>query len=296
MENMKDWIKAGKIAAQALDYGCSLVKENASLLEVTEKVEEKIEKFGGKCAFPAQFSINDIAAHYTAFVEDKIIFKKGDLVKVDIGVHVNGAIGDNARTVDLGDNIKMIDASLEALNEAIKLVKEGTKLRDIGKVIEKTIISKKLKPVKNLSGHLIERYTEHAGFNVPNFDNIDETELEEGMVIAIEPFATNGIGMIFDGKKSSIYAVVSENSVRDQITRDVLKFIKEEYQTLPFCKRQLIRHFPEFKINFALRNLVRYDVIKEYTHLPEKEKGLVSQAEHTVLVEKKGCKILTNAE
>ena len=293
MENMKDWKKAGKIAAEALDYGCNLVKPGASLLEVTIKVEDKIEKLGGKCAFPAQFSINDIAAHYTASVEDKTVFKKGDLVKVDIGVHVNGAIGDNARTVDLGDNKRIVDASLEALNEAIKMVKERTKLRDIGKVIEKTIVSQKLKPVKNLSGHLIERYTEHAGFNVPNFDNKDDTELEEGMVIAIEPFATNGIGVILDGKKSGIYAIVSENSVRDQITREVLKFIKEEYQTLPFCKRQLLKYIPEFKVNFALRNLTKYDIIREYNHLPEKEKGLVSQAEHTVLVEKNGCKILT---
>ena len=293
MENMKDWKKAGKIAAEALDYGCNLVKPGASLLEVTIKVEDKIEKLGGKCAFPAQFSINDIAAHYTASVEDKTVFKKGDLVKVDIGVHVNGAIGDNARTVDLGDNKRIVDASLEALNEAIKIVKDGTKLRYIGKVIEKTIVSQKLKPVKNLSGHLIERYTEHAGFNVPNFDNKDDTELEEGMVIAIEPFATNGIGVILDGKKSGIYAIVSENSVRDQITREVLKFIKEEYQTLPFCKRQLLKYIPEFKVNFALRNLTKYDIIREYNHLPEKEKGLVSQAEHTVLVEKNGCKILT---
>lgn len=296
MEDMKDWIKAGKIAAEALNYGCNLVKEDVSLLEITEKVEDKIEKFGGKCAFPAQFSINDTAAHYTAFPGDVLKFKSGDLVKVDIGVHVNGAIGDNARTIDLGNNKKIVDASLEALNEAIKIVKDGTKLRDIGKVIEKTIVFQKLKPVKNLSGHLIERYTEHAGFNVPNFDNKDETELEEGMVIAIEPFATNGIGIIFDGKKSGIYAIIKEDAVRDQITRDVLKFIREEYQTLPFCKRQLLKYIPEFKVNFALRNLTKYDIIREYSHLPEKEKGLVSQAEHTILVEKDGCKILTNAE
>ena len=296
MEDMKDWVKAGRISAQALDYGCSLVKEGVSLLGITEKVEEKIEKLGGKCAFPAQFSVNEIAAHYTASPEDKTVFKTGDLVKVDIGVHVNGAIGDNARTIDLGNNKKIVYASLEALNEAIKIVKEGTKLREIGKVIEKAVVSQKLKPIKNLSGHLIERYTEHAGFNVPNFDNKDETELEEGMIIAVEPFATNGIGMILDGKKAGIYAVISEGTVRDQITREVLTFIREEYQTLPFCKRQLLKYIPEFKVNFALRNLTKYDVIREYNHLPEKEKGLVSQAEHTVLVEKNGCKILTNAE
>src|SRR3990167_6021257 len=246
MEDMKDWIKAGKIAAEVLDYGCGMVKSGISLLEVTDKIENKIEKSGGKCAFPVQFSINDLAAHYTASFDDKNKFKKGDLVKLDVGVHVNGAIGDNARTIDLENNKKIVDASLDALNEAIKLVREGTKLFEIGRVIEKTVVSQKLKPIKNLSGHLIERYTEHAGFNVPNFDNKDETELEEGMIIAVEPFATNGIGMILDGKKAGIYAVISEGTVRDQITREVLTFIREEYQTLPFCKRQLLKYIPEF--------------------------------------------------
>src|SRR3989344_8994498 len=293
MEDMKDWVKAGRISAQALDYGCSLVKEGVSLLGITEKVEEKIEKLGGKCAFPAQFSVNEIAAHYTASPEDKTVFKTGDLVKVDIGVHVNGAIGDNARTIDLGNNKKIVDASLEALNEAIKIVKEGTKLREIGKVIEKAVVSQKLKPIKNLSGHLIERYTEHAGFNVPNFDNKDETELEEGMIIAVEPFATNGIGMIKEGKNSGIFMIVSDKNIRDNISREVLNFINEEYSTLPFCKRQLLNHFSEFKVNFALRNLTKNEIIREYNQLPEASGGTVSQAEHTVLVEIDGCKILT---
>ncbi len=290
---MKDWEKAGKVAAEALDYACSLVKAGASLLEVTNRVEDKIEKLGGKCAFPAQFSINELAAHYTASLDDKIKFKKGDLVKVDIGVHVNGAIGDNARTVDLGNNKKLVNASLEALNEAVKIVKEGTKLFEIGKVIEKTISSKGFKPVKNLSGHLIERYTEHAGFNVPNYDNKDITALEEGMIIAIEPFATNGAGMIKDGKKSGIFAVITDKNIRDNISREVLNFINEGYATLPFCKRQLLKHFSEFKVNFALRNLLRNEIIREYDQLPEAGGGIVSQAEYTVLVERDGCKILT---
>ena len=293
MEDMKDWIKAGKIAAEALDYGCGMVKSGISLLEATDKIENKIEKSGGKCAFPVQFSINDLAAHYTASFDDKTKFKKGDLVKLDVGVHVNGAIGDNARTIDLENNKKIVDASLDALNEVIKLVREGTKLFEIGRVIEKTILSKKLKPIKNLSGHLIERYTEHAWFNVPNFDNGDTTALEEGMVIAIEPFATNGMGMIKEGKNSGIFMIVSDKNIRDNISREVLNFINEEYSTLPFCKRQLLNHFSEFKVNFALRNLTKNEIIREYNQLPEASGGTVSQAEHTVLVEIDGCKILT---
>src|SRR3989339_488538 len=184
MEDMKDWIKAGKIAAEALDYGCGMVKSGISLWEATDKIENKIEKLGGKCAFPVQFSINDLAAHYTA-------------------------------------------------------------------------------------------------------------ALDEGMVIAIEPFATNGMGMIKEGKNSGIFMIVSDKNIRDNISREVLNFINEEYSTLPFCKRQLLNHFSEFKVNFALRNLTKNEIIREYNQLPEASGGTVSQAEHTVLVEIDGCKILT---
>ena len=57
-------------------------------------------------AFPAQFSINNIAAHYNAVIDDQTKFKKGDLVKFDHGVQINGAIADTAVTIDLGKNQK----------------------------------------------------------------------------------------------------------------------------------------------------------------------------------------------
>src|SRR3989344_7751960 len=98
---MKDWKKAGNIAKEALIYGKGLIKVDASVLEVVEKVEKKIFDLGGKPAFPTQISINEMAAHFTP-IKDELKFKAGDVVKLDVGAHVNGAIGDNALTVDFG--------------------------------------------------------------------------------------------------------------------------------------------------------------------------------------------------
>jgi len=286
---MKDWIKAGEIASEVLEYGKNLIKKDKSILDIIENVEGKIFQLGGKPAFPAQISINEIAAHYSPVKEDFSI-KESDIAKLDVGVHVNGAIGDNAVTV--GNNKELIQASRDALNEAIKIIQIGTKLRDIGKVINQTISSYGFNPVKNLTGHSIDIYEQHSGLSIPNYDNGDNFKLEKGMIIAIEPFATTGIGMIEEGKDSGIYKIEKIKSVRTQISKEILDFMIKEYRTLPFTKRWLLKKFPEFKVNFALINLEKEGIIDQYKQLPEKSKGIVSQAEHTLLIDDK-VKILT---
>ena len=112
------------------------------------------------------------------------------------------------------------------------------------------------------------------------------------MIIAIEPFATTGIGMIEEGKDSGIFKMENAKSVRTQISKEILDYISKEYSTLPFAKRWLLKKFPEFKVNFALNNLEREGIISQYKQLPEKSKGIVSQAEHTLLIDD-NVKILT---
>jgi len=287
MENLSEWKKAGEIAAEAREYGKTLIKENASLLEVTEKIEKKIFLLKGKPAFPVQISLNNIAAHYNAFIGDKTVIWN-DVVKLDIGVHVNGAIGDTAVTVCLNKEYsELAKASEKALENALKLIKPGLKLWEIGKEIEGSIVSSGFKPVKNLTGHSIELYNEHAGVTIPNFNNKDETELCEDMVIAIEPFATTGIGFIEEKKNSEIYKVASENQTRNPICRNVLKFINESYNGLPFSKRWLVKEFKLFEVNFSLTNLIMEGIIMEYRHLVEKSNGIVSQFEHSAIVKEK---------
>ena len=100
---IENWKKAGKITAQIREFGKEQIKIGASLLKVTEKIENEIYKLNAKPAFPVQISVNDIAAHYNPGNNDLYIFKTGDLVKLDVGVHVNGCIGDSAISVDLND-------------------------------------------------------------------------------------------------------------------------------------------------------------------------------------------------
>jgi len=283
---LDDYIKAGRIAAEARDYGMSLIKIGASLLEVTEKVEEKILSLGGEFAFPPQISLNDVAAHFCPDSDDNILFKEGDVAKIDVGVHINGCVGDTASTIVLSDDPKLKlleEASRAALNDALKLVKPGVKISEIGRAIEQAIKSRGFTPVINLSGHGLDKFIIHDSPSIPNIDNGSDETLKDGQVVAIEPFASTGSGIVYESSNATLFALGNPKPVRSPMTREVLRSLGD-YNGLPFTKRWLVKKHGLGKASFALREMKNLDMLREYPPLPDKAHGLVSQAEHTIIV------------
>lgn len=289
-KNLEDWKKASEISARALEYGITLIKEGANALEICKKIDEKIIDLGGTPAFPAQISLNETAAHNCP-IEDFIL--SDEVVKLDVGAEFNDAIGDNAATIDLsGKHEELVKASREALNEAVKIVKPGLKINEIGKIIAETIKKHGFRPVSNLSGHGLDYNSIHCPPTIPNYDNGNENELEEGMIFAIEPFATNGAGKIYEGGVATIFSQIAMRPVRNPTERIILNDI-QRFKGKPFSMRDLAEKYSLPKVKIALKGLDRQDIIRSYPPLIEVDKGLVSQAEHTVLVTKTGCEVLT---
>lgn len=288
--NKEKTIKAGQIAKQVKTYARTIIRKDVILLEIAEKIEGKIIELGGKPAFPVNLSIDSIAAHYTPSYNDET--KAHGLLKVDIGVHVDGYIADTAFSLDLeGSNInkKLIEAAEKALETAEKTIKENIEASEVGKVIQKTIESQGFSPIINLCGHEMKQYDLHAGLTIPNIEDQKEGIIKNGLY-AIEPFATTGSGRVHDGKPSGIYHLKNEKNVRSQTAREVLAFIIKEYKTLPFCSRWIFKKFGA-KGLFALKELEDNDILHQYSQLVEKENSKVSQAENTIFIDKE--KIIT---
>ncbi len=281
---LQSYKKAGSIAKQCLEFGKSLIKNGANVVQVLDKIESKIVELGGKPAFPAQIALNDTAAHFCPEPDDPLIFD-GQLVCLDIGVHVDGYVGDTALTVDLsGNNTDLVKASREALDAALELVTPGIKLSAIGKAIEDTIVGFGFQPVRNLSGHGLGQFNVHTHPTIPNFDTKDSQTLEKGQVIAIEPFATNGIGLIHEKGSPTLFSMTGRKPVRIGFVRDILKEI-DTCHNLPFTKRWLTKKFSSAQVDFALKQFDQLGLIHAYPPLVELQNGLVSQAEHSVLVD-----------
>ncbi|PLW80632.1 type II methionyl aminopeptidase [Candidatus Woesearchaeota archaeon] len=285
-ETEQKYVEAGTIAKQARDYGKDLIKVGANLKDVLESIENKIIELGGGCAFPPQISVNQIAAHYCADPDEETVFETGDMCKLDLGVEIDGYIADTAVTVYLGDdeNMKLLsDASKAALNAALNLVKPGVKLKELGSAISKEIESRGFQPIRNLSGHGLDRYVIHTKPTIPNYDNGDNTTLKEGDVIAIEPFATNGVGLIYETESSNIFSEISSKPIRSMYAREVLKLVKE-FKGLPFTTRQISRKLGMGKTRLGINELLKAGIIRGYPPLPEQKGGMVSQHEHTIIV------------
>ncbi|MBT4650984.1 type II methionyl aminopeptidase [Candidatus Woesearchaeota archaeon] len=282
-ETIQKHIQAGKIAAEALHYGKSLIEPGAKVIEILDKIEEKIHQLGGQLAFPAQISLNEFAAHSCSDLNDATILKD-QVIKLDVGAHIDGYIADNALTIDLsGKHEDLVKASREALNNALKMIRPGVALGEIGKVIHETITSYGFSPVKNLSGHGLGHYNIHTSPSIPNFNNNNERILKEGDVIAIEPFASTGAGIVQESSPATVFTLLNEQGIRDPITRNILKEIRT-YKGLPFAKRWLEKKFTTPKTNFALRQLSAKDCIVHHPPLFDQARGMISQAEHTVIV------------
>src|SRR3989338_1717460 len=257
--------QAGQIAKQVVEYAKSIIKKDMPLLEIADKIDEKIYQLKAKPAFPINLSINEIAAHSTpSFNEEK---KAHGLLKVDIGIHLDGFVADTAFTLDLEnseENKNLIKAAEEARDKAISKFNLNVSLREIGKIIEEICLKFNILPIHNLSGHSIDQYNLHSGLTIPNFDNNQEIKITQGL-FAIEPFTTlsSGSGQVRDGKPSGIYHLEKEGNVRDPFARQVLEFIKEEYKTLPFCSRWIYKKFSTRAL-IALKQIEQASLMHHY--------------------------------
>ena len=283
--------KAGKIAAQALQLGMDMVDDDVKLYDVAQEVEGYIRSHGAKLAFPCNLGINEIAAHYTPSPKDKLRFETGDVVKVDVGAHIDGYVGDTAGTVEVRtkNHTSLIESSKHARDVVMEFVGDGCPINEIGKAVDASIRNDGFLPISNLCGHQIEQYKLHAGLSIPNIDDGNTDEVEKGMILAIEPFATNGGGMMKTGKPGNVYRIIRERPIEDPALKDFYEFLKEEVSTFPFSDRW----FDDPKASFKVNKLLRHGIVSSYPQFIEIKKGCVSQWEHTVYVNGKRAEITT---
>jgi methionyl aminopeptidase len=295
MEPLEALHQAGKIAAQVRDETKKMIKPGVKVIDICDQVQRRLEQLGGKPAFPTNVDIDYIAAHYCSPINDTMIIPNESLVKLDIGVHVNGYIADTATTVCFDPMMRyLVDAAEAGLQAAINTIRPGVRASQVGAEIEQAIKSHGANPIKNLSGHKLARYIVHAGKSIPNVSGRDHHLIQEGDVYAIEPFAVppNAEGMVRDGPPSNIYRVLKKRSMKGG-TKNLFKFIQQEYRTLPFASRWILRSFPGPKGETAFKELLDSKCIMSYPQLLEKTKAKVAQAEHSVIVTVDGCEITT---
>lgn len=289
--------KAGDIHKQVVKFIKPMVKVGAKLLDICEGAEAKIKELGGEIGFPTNVCINEVAAHYSSPKDDETVIIDGDVVKVDIGVAVEGYTADGAFTVSFNKqkpNENLILAVETAVMKGIASVKPGMRIGEIGAITSKIIKGFGYNPIRDLSGHMIDRWRVHGAKEIPNIAIPGGPKFEVGEVYALECFASTGAGNIH----RSIHAFIHEYDlssdrvpIRNKITKRVIGWIGKNKKTLPFSTRELLKEFQMGQ--FAIRELRNSGKIHDHFVLKEEKDVYVAQWEHTFMITENGIEQFT---
>lgn len=285
-EAFDNYIKAGNIIVETEKAIRQKLRPGMKILEIAEFIENSIREKGGQPAFPVNISINEIAAHYTPVYNDEKIIEKGDLVKIDVGAHVDGYIADRAFTY-CSEESELINCVEKALDDAIKIIRSGLSISEIGTVIEESVKGKGLGLIINLTGHALGRFKFHGAYSIPMIKNDVNRVLRDGEVIALEPFVLESNGHVKEAESSvEIYRYLQDRPVRLQEARIILGMAREEFGTLPFARRWLIKKLSPVRVSLALNQLQAVNAIEKFPVLREIQNRPIAQAEHTIIVRK----------
>lgn len=290
------YVRAGRIVAKVREQMQRIVSEGMRVIDICEKAESLIREKGGQPAFPCNVSINEVAAHYTSPPQDEKTVPEGSIVKVDIGVHIDGYIADTAVTKCFNPEYEnLTHAAKEALETALKVLRPGLSISRFGLAVQKSIKMQGFKPVSNLTGHQVGRYLVHAGKALPNVFHLSMSKVHVGEVYAVEPFVTlpDAAGKVTSGKEAHIFRFVKRKSLKNHYAKRLLDYILKKFHTLPFAERWLQECLPANRFQAAFSELLSSKSLMAYPEFIEVSRKPVAQAEHTVVITKDGCHVLT---
>ncbi len=210
--DLKIMRKACAIAATVLDELCQLAKEGVTTLELDKAGKEIMAKYScrsacyhykaGRLRYPGYLciSVNDEVIH--GIGSDRVL-KSGDIVSMDVSVIYQGFVGDNTRTVLIGDvaeeTRKLVEATDVSLHKGIAQARAGNRVGDISAAIQNYIESLGYGIVEEFTGHGVGR-SMHEEPQVPNYGRAGTGPLlRAGMTLAIEPMITLGSPEIYVG-------------------------------------------------------------------------------------------------
>jgi len=198
--------RGGKILAEIMREIGKMVVPGKNTLELDKLAEKLVFDNGGKPAFkgfggknnpyPATLcvSFNDEIVH--GIPNEKRIIKKGDIIKIDMGMEYEGMITDMARTFEVGSVSfvahKLVKTTKEALDEGIKKIKDNARLNEYSQTVESYVRSCGFSAVRDLVGHGVGKKL-HEDPQIPNYVwGGKDIILKEGMTLALEPMINEG--------------------------------------------------------------------------------------------------------
>jgi len=293
-------LQPGRNILELCELGDKILLEEA---KNTYKNKKSMER---GIAFPTSISVNNVVGHYSPEAGDKAVLKDGDVVKIDLGVHLDGFIAVIAHTHIVGNSqvkptsgkaADVVCATHLAAEAVLRLLQPGNKNTDIAPVVQKIADTFKVNPVEAVLSHQLKRFVIDGTKVIPNKAVVDqaveEFEFEENDVYGIDIVMSTGTGKTREQElRPTIYKrVVDQNySLKLQAARKIFSEINEKHPALPFTLRWL----EDKHVRFGLGEIESHGLVQPYPVLYEKENEIVAQFKYTVLVGPNGPTRITD--
>ncbi|CCD74015.1 Peptidase M24 domain-containing protein [Caenorhabditis elegans] len=287
-------IKEGAIAGDLCDLGDKLI------LEKTGKLYKKEKNFTKGIAMPTCISIDNCICHYTPLKsEAPVVLKNGQVVKVDLGTHIDGLIATAAHTVVVGaskDNkvtgklADLLRGTHDALEIAIRSLRPDTENTTITKNIDKTAAEFGLTPIENMLSHQLERneidgekkIIQNSGEKQKG--EIEKIKIDKHEAYAIDILFSTGKGQPKDmDTRTTVFRKNEQVSyqLKMKASRVFFSDVNKVHGPMPFSLRSFEE---EVKAKMGVVECEKYGLLVPYPVLYEKEGELVAQFKATVLV------------
>jgi len=296
---------AAEVAHRAMEEVMKMVKAGARIVDLCKAGDDFITAECKKAfpknniergvAFPTCVSVNNIAGHFSPLKGDKTLLAKGDVVKIDLGAHIDGFIALAARTVvcepegDVtGKVADVITAAQVAMNAAIHCLQVGKNNEEVSEVIKRVADAYHVSPMEGVLSHQMNRFLidgDKVIMNKPMVDQrVEKCTFEANDVWCIDIVMSTGEGVAREGElRTTIFKRSLEKMymLKLKASRYLLQQINKKAPVFPFTLRAFD---DERQARMGISEMVNHGMVDPYPVLFEKEKEFVAQFKTTVFV------------
>lgn len=285
------YAKPGMKALDVCSFGDSLITQQCAAVYKTKKIEKGL-------SFPTSVSINDVVCHYSPLASDEsMILNEGDVVKVDVGCHVDGFIAVAAHTFVVrgtatgpvvGRAADVIKAAYLGAEAAVKLIAPGATNVAITETLKQVGEDFDVRPLQGVLMHELKQFVIDGNNVVIQKEEIeqkvDKFEFEKAKVYTVDVVMSTGEGKpIIRDARTTIFkrAVDQEYRLKMKASRYVFSEVNKRFATFPFSLRHLE---DEKQARMGVVECCKHDLFHTYPVLQEKPGDLVAHFKFTVLL------------
>jgi len=266
-----------------------------SLIEAeVKKVFTKDKKMEKGVAFPTCLSVNNVVGHYSPLKSEDAQLKAGDLVKIDLGCHIDGFVGLVAHTAVVGGakaegrKADVVLAAYNAIQASLRLLKPGNLNYQVTDVVAKSCEAFKCSAVEGVLSHQVNKFFLDGNaciINKETFEQkVEDYEFKVNDVFVLDVIVSTGAGQPKESElRTTVYKRdINRNYVlKSKAARTFFNDVLTKYPVLCFSQRSFE---DEITAKIGVKECLEHELLNAYPVLLEKSDELVAHFKYTVLM------------